>query len=94
MMARGESTYAGSLPMAMFSSLCSNTLMSFSGNLTFLLPSRAVTSRKTSPIEVMEWEMAPEMREECSRSFSFSRRASPLLVLVLVAGLVGLGRMR
>ena len=79
--------------MAMFSSLCSSTLTSFSGNLTFLLPSRAVTSRKTSPIEVIEWEMAPEMREECSRSFSFSfsRGVSPLLLL---AKLVGLGRTR
>ena len=64
--------YAGSFPMAMFSNLCSSTLMSFSGNLTSLLPSRAVTSRKTSPIDVIEWEIVPEMREEecCSRSFS------------------------
>ena len=85
--------------MAMFSSRCSSTLMSFSGNLTFLLPSRAVTSRKTSPIEVIECEIAPTMREECSRSlslsfsFSFSREVSPLLLLLL-AKLVGLGRTR
>lgn len=89
--------------MAMFSNLFSSTLRSFSGNLTLLLPSRAVTSRKTSPMEVIEWEIAPEMREEgCSRSFS--RGVSPLLlalapttVLLLVlprAGVVGLGRMR
>jgi hypothetical protein len=82
--------------MAMFSSLCSSTLMSFSGNLTFLLPSRAVTSRKTSPIDVNEWEMAPEIREECccSRSFSFSFSVSPLLVLLVLAKLVGLGSTR
>ena len=88
--------------MAMFSNLFSSTLRSFSGNLTLLLPSRAVTSRKTSPMEVIELEIAPEMREdECSRSFS--RGVSPLLpalgptaVLLLLAraGLVGLGRMR
>jgi hypothetical protein len=82
--------------MAMFSNLCSSTLSSFSGNLTLLLPSRAVTSRKTSPMDVIEYEIAPEMREEeCSRSFS--RGASPLLVLLPrlgVAGLEGLGRMR
>jgi hypothetical protein len=83
--------------MAMFSNLCSNTLSSFSGNLTLLLPSRAVTSLKTSPIEVIEFEIAPEIREEeCSRSFS--RGASPFPVLpppiLGEAGLVGLGRMR
>jgi len=88
--------------MAMFSNLFSSTLRSFSGNLTLLLPSRAVTSRKTSPMEVIELEIAPEMREEeCSRSFS--RGVSPLLLalaptavvlLLPMAGLVGLGRMR
>ena len=36
----GGSTYAESLPMAMFTSLCSSTLTSISENLTFLLPSR------------------------------------------------------
>ncbi len=51
-------------------------------------------------MEVIEFEIAPEMREEeCSRSFS--RGASPLLALLPLAmlalgtaGLVGLGRMR
>ena len=96
-------THAESFPMAMFSNLFSSTLSSFSGNLTLLLPSRAVTSRNTSPMEVIELEIAPVMREEeCSRSFS--RGMSPLLlavgppgVLLLVlprAGLVGLGMMR
>lgn len=83
--------------MAMFSNLFSSTLRSFSGNLTLLLPSRAVTSRNTSPMEVNEFEIAPEMRpEECSRSFSFSRCVSPLLAALLVAvtGLGGLGRIR
>jgi hypothetical protein len=83
--------------MAMFSNLFSSTLRSFSGNLTLLLPSRAVTSRNTSPMEVIEFEIAPEMREEeCSRSFS-----PPLLVmwplavpLLAAAGVAGLGRMR
>jgi len=53
-------------------------------------------------MEVIELEIAPEMREEeCSRSFS--RGVSPLLLalaptavvlLLPMAGLVGLGRMR
>jgi hypothetical protein len=87
--------------MAMFSSLFSSTLRSFSGNLTLLLPSRAVTSRNTSPMEVIEFEIAPEMREEeCSRSFSRSF-SPPLLArwplavpLLAGAGVAGLGRMR
>jgi len=94
-----KDTHAGSFPIAMFSNLFSSTLRSFSGNLTLLLPSRAVVSRNTSPMEVIEFEIAPEMREECSRSFS--RGASPLLALLPLAmlalgtaGLVGLGRMR
>ena len=87
--------------MAIFSNLFSNTFKSFSGNLTLLLPSRAVTSRNTSPMEVIEYEIAPEIRdEECSRSFS--RGASPLLaalpiapvLFVVVVELVGFGRMR
>ena len=86
--------------MAIFSNLFSNTFKSFSGNLTFLLPSRAVTSRNTSPMEVIEYEIAPEIRdEECSRSFS--RGVSPLLaalplapILLVVVELVGFGRMR
>ena len=95
-----KDTHAGSFPIAMFSNLFSSTLRSFSGNLTLLLPSRAVVSRNTSPMEVIEFEIAPEMREEeCSRSLS--RGASPLLALLPLAmlalgtaGLVGLGRMR
>jgi hypothetical protein len=85
--------------MAIFSNLFSKTFRSFSGNLTLLLPSRAVTSRNTSPMEVNEFEIAPEIREECSRSFS--RGVSPLLavlpvapLLLAVVELMGLGRMR
>ena len=83
--------------MAIFSNLFSSTLTSFSGNLTLLLPSRAVTSRNTSPMEVIELEIAPEMRDECSRSFSRTATSpllAPALPLLPMEGLVGLGRMR
>jgi hypothetical protein len=50
-------------------------------------------------MEVIEFEIAPEIREEWSRSFS--RGVSPLLaalplapLLLAVVELVGLGRMR
>jgi hypothetical protein len=95
----GRKTHTESFPMAMFSNLFSSTLRSFSGNLTLLLPSRAVTSRNTSPMEVIEFEIAPEMREEeCSRSFSPPLLGAwPMGVLVFAAvevEVVGLGRMR
>jgi hypothetical protein len=50
-------------------------------------------------MEVIEFEIAPEIRDECSRSFS--RGVSPLLavlplapLLLAVVVLVDLGRMR
>ena len=55
-------------------------------------------------MEAIEYEIAPEIRdEECSRSFSFSRGVSPLLAalplappprLLAVVELLGFGRMR
>jgi hypothetical protein len=68
--------------------------------LDVLLSSRAVTSRNTSLMEVIEYEIAPDIRdEECLRSFS--RGVSPLLaamppapiLLLAVVELVGFGRM-
>ena len=53
--------------MAMFSRRCSRTLMSSFGNLTLLDPSRVLENK--SPMETIEDERAPEMRDEWPCSF-------------------------